>query len=102
MPAKQPRKPKTNRDDAPDMTQALRRGFTHLPPGYPDDLGPDVRALRRRLNMTQQTFSKNFGIPLATLRNWERGRTVPDQPARTLLAVIARDPEAVRLSLKAA
>ncbi len=102
MPTKQPRKTKPVSDDAPDMSEALTRGFDYLPKGYPDDLGPDARAIRKRLGMTQQSFAESFGIPLATLRNWEQGRTVPDQPARTLLAVIARDPEAVKSSLRAA
>ena len=30
-----------------------------------------------------------------TLRDWEQGRSQPDQPARAYLAVIARDPEHV-------
>jgi putative transcriptional regulator len=33
------------------------------------------------------------------LRDWEQGRTEPDQPARAYLKVIARDPERVRLIL---
>jgi len=37
--------------------------------------------------------------PLGTLRDWEQGRTQPDQPARAYLAVIAHDPEGVRKAL---
>lgn len=36
----------------------------------------------------------------ATLRNWQQGRTRPDGPARVLLAVIARHPEAVEDALR--
>jgi putative transcriptional regulator len=36
------------------------------------------------------------------LRNWEQGRTRPDGPARVLLAVIARHPEAVEDALRKA
>ena len=35
-----------------------------------------------------------------TLRDWEQGRSQPDQPARAYLAVIARDPEHVRKALQ--
>ena len=40
-----------------------------------------------------------YHIPLGTLRDWEQGRTEPDQPARAYLKVIARDPEGVRRAL---
>ena len=36
------------------------------------------------------------------LRDWEQGRTEPDQPARAYLTVIARDPEGVLRALQGA
>ena len=42
-----------------------------------------------------------FRIPLGALRDWEQGRSAPDQPARAYLTVIARDPEGVRRALPA-
>jgi len=33
------------------------------------------------------------------LRDWEQGRSAPDQPARAYLTVIAHDPEGVRRAL---
>ncbi len=62
----------------------------------------DVRALRRRLGLSQTAFAAKFGFNTATLRNWEQGRTRPDGPARVLLAVIARHPEAVEDALRKA
>jgi putative transcriptional regulator len=62
---------------------------------------PRVRTLRRVLGLTQEEFAARFHIPLGTLRDWEQGRTEPDQPARAYLKVIARDPEAVRRALQA-
>src|SRR5437879_2878635 len=53
----------------------------------------DVRAVRRRLGLSQSEFAARFGFQPATLRNWEQGRTRPDGPARVLLAVIARHPD---------
>ena len=55
----------------------------------------DVRAVRRRLGLSQTEFAAKFGFQPATLRNWEQGRTRPDGPARVLLAVIERHPDAV-------
>jgi putative transcriptional regulator len=57
---------------------------------------PRVKKLRRALGLTQQEFAARYHIPLGTLRDWEQGRTEPDQPARAYLTVIARDPEGAR------
>jgi putative transcriptional regulator len=60
----------------------------------------DVRGPRRKLGLSQSEFAGKFGFPPATLKNWEQGRTRPDGPARVLLAVIARHPEAVEDALR--
>src|ERR1041385_5334925 len=60
----------------------------------------DVRAVRKRLGLSQLEFAARFGFQPATLKNWEQGRTRPDGPARVLLAVIARHPEAVEDALR--
>jgi len=62
----------------------------------------DVRALRRKLGLSQSEFAAKFGFQPATLKNWEQGRTRPDGPARVLLAVIARHPDAVEDALRKA
>jgi putative transcriptional regulator len=62
----------------------------------------DVRAVRRKLHLSQSEFAARFGFQPATLRNWEQGRTRPDGPARVLLAVIAKHPEAVEDALRKA
>ncbi|WP_293528406.1 helix-turn-helix domain-containing protein [Phenylobacterium sp.] len=59
-----------------------------------------VRTLRRALGLTQEVFALRYHIPLGTLRDWEQGRSQPDQPARAYLAVIARDPEHVWKALE--
>ena len=60
---------------------------------------PDVRAIRRRLRMSQQEFSRVYRIPLATLKNWEQGRRQPDAPAAAYLQVIAKRPREAREAL---
>jgi putative transcriptional regulator len=61
---------------------------------------PQVKIIRRALALTQEEFAARFKIPLGTLRDWEQGRTEPDQPARSYLHVIARDPEGVSKALQ--
>lgn len=61
---------------------------------------PRVKGLRRALGLTQEEFAARYRIPVGTLRDWEQGRSEPDQPARAYLTVIARDPEGVRAALK--
>lgn len=60
---------------------------------------PRVKTMRRALGLTQEEFAARYHVPLGTLRDWEQGRTEPDQPARAYLTVIAHDPEGVRLAL---
>jgi putative transcriptional regulator len=61
---------------------------------------PRVKTIRRALGLTQEDFAARYQIPLGTLRDWEQGRTEPDQPARAYLKVIASDPQGVWESLK--
>jgi len=58
--------------------------------------------LRRRLNMTQEQFAEALGLPVATLRNWEQGRNGIDPAGKSLLILLARDPEAALATLAAA
>jgi len=60
---------------------------------------PRVKTLRRALALTQEEFAARYHIPLGTLRDWEQGRSQPDQPAKAYLTVIARDPEGVGRAL---
>lgn len=62
----------------------------------------DVRAIRRRLVMTQSRFSDTFGFSLDAVKHWEGGRRTPESSARAYLTVIDRNPEAVISALKPA
>ena len=66
----------------------------HVPPEA------DVKALRRKLGMSQSRFARSFGFGLAAVQSWEQGRR-PEGPARVLLKVIEHEPEAVRRALAA-
>jgi putative transcriptional regulator len=57
--------------------------------------GPDVKRIRANYNLSQGEFAALLGISVATLRNWEQGRRAPEGPARILLQVAAKHPEAL-------
>ncbi len=59
----------------------------------------DVRAIRRKLHMSQQTFAETYRIPLPTLKNWEQRRRHPDAPAAAYLLAISRRPEEISAAL---
>jgi putative transcriptional regulator len=60
---------------------------------------PRAKTLRRALALTQEEFAARYHIPVGTLRDWEQGRSEPDQPAVAYLKVIAHDPEGVKQAL---
>jgi putative transcriptional regulator len=55
----------------------------------------NVKAIRKLAGKTQEAFASAYHIPVGTLRDWEQGRRQPDAPARSLLAIISRDPATV-------
>lgn len=59
----------------------------------------DVLAVRARFGLSQAAFAQRFGLDVTALQAWEQGRRRPDRTARVLLAVIAREPAAVRRAL---
>jgi len=63
--------------------------------------GRRVRLLRDRLDLSQADFAGRFRIPVASLRDWEQGRRLPDAATRAYLTVIEREPEAVLRALAA-
>jgi putative transcriptional regulator len=70
------------------------RGFkVHVP----DEV--DVKAIRKRLGLTQARFSEAFGFSLDSVKNWESKRRTPEASARVLLIVIKNDPAAVLAAL---
>jgi len=55
----------------------------------------DIKGIRDSLEKSQTEFAMMIGVSVATLRNWEQGRRIPDGPAQALLRVAAQNPEAV-------
>jgi putative transcriptional regulator len=63
---------------------------------------PEVKRLRWQLELTQEAFAERYGIPVATVRDWEQGRSSPDATARSFLRAIEKGPKQVAKLLEAA
>ncbi|PAW69024.1 MAG: transcriptional regulator [Verrucomicrobiia bacterium Tous-C4TDCM] len=61
----------------------------------------DVKGLREKLGLTQKEFSGMIGVSIKTLQNWEQGRREPEGPAKALLRVVEKEPQAVLSALHA-
>ncbi|MCB1234492.1 MAG: helix-turn-helix domain-containing protein [Verrucomicrobiae bacterium] len=59
----------------------------------------DVKALRKRIGLSQGEFSRMIGVSIKTLQNWEQGRREPEGPAKALLRVVEKEPQAVLSAL---
>ena len=55
----------------------------------------DIVALRKKLNMTQIDFAKEYHINIKTLRQWEQGVRRPDLTSLAYLECISRAPEQI-------
>jgi len=56
---------------------------------------PDIKQIREGFSLSQNEFAAMLGISVKTLQNWEQGRRTPPGPARVLLQVAKRHPDAV-------
>jgi putative transcriptional regulator len=60
-----------------------------------------VREVRAHTGLSQSAFAQTFRINVSRLRDLEQGRSQPDSAVLAYLAVIDREPEAVRRALAA-
>jgi len=58
-----------------------------------------ARNVRGQTGLTQAAFAAHIGVPVETVRNWEQGKRSPRGPARALLKVIERAPDAAFAAL---
>lgn len=82
-------------DETADRTKYGVHDFT--PVHAPEKV--DVKAIRRKLGLSQSVFAAAFGLSLHALRNWEQGKRQPDPAARAYLRVIEAAPDVVRRAL---
>lgn len=79
------------------LVAAHQRGEMELEQVWPKPI--DVKAIRKRVKMSQAEFSRAYGISKRALQEWEQGGRQPDSAARAYLTVIARVPLVVRRAL---
>jgi putative transcriptional regulator len=74
------------------------------PGGNDGDRSTDAayaKGVRARTRLTQAQFAARIGVPIETVRNWEQGKRSPRGPARALLKVIDKAPQAAFAALAA-
>jgi len=77
-----------------DQARAIRRG--RRKPSRVFRFEPiKVKKLRMKLGLTQADFASMLCVSVATIRNWEQGRTYPEGAAIALLRVAEVHPHAV-------
>jgi putative transcriptional regulator len=54
-----------------------------------------IKSIRKSVAKSTAEFEERFGIPAATMNNWEQGRRKPDLAGRLLLRVIEEAPSVV-------
>lgn len=74
---------------------AIERGRAKPSRRFEVKTGNDVVRVRSRLGLSQNKFARLLGISENTLQNWEQGRRKPAGPAKILLKVAARHPQAI-------
>jgi putative transcriptional regulator len=79
------------------LVLAHDRGEIELEQVWPKPI--DVKAIRKRVKMSQAEFSRAYCISKRALQEWEQGGRQPDSAARAYLTVIAKEPAIVRRAL---
>jgi putative transcriptional regulator len=79
------------------LVLAHQRGEIEMEQVWPRPV--DVKAIRKRVKMSQSEFSRAYGISRRALQEWEQGGRQPDSAARAYLTVIAKEPVVVRRAL---
>jgi putative transcriptional regulator len=76
-----------------DGTANKQRYRVHVPENV------NVKKIRTRLGLSQETFAATYGFAVSAVRDWEQGRRRPERSARILLKIVEREPEAVSRAL---
>ena len=72
----------------------IKKGFRNPSRMFQYDT-PDIKDIRKKLQVSQVEFALMIGVSTSTLQNWEQGRREPEGPAKALLRIAEKDPEAV-------
>jgi putative transcriptional regulator len=75
--------------EIPAPPERARRLVIDKAPNYNAEA---VRAIRKRLDVSQAVFAEALNVSPSTVRSWEQGQRAPDGASRRLLEVAEREP----------
>jgi putative transcriptional regulator len=92
-----------------DLIQAMSEALAHAHgedvPGlrvHTVEIGTiDAKAIRKKLDLTQDQMATVLGTSPSGYKKWEQGKRQPSGAARTLLRIMEKEPEAVLRALSA-
>lgn len=61
----------------------------------------DIKAVRRKAQMSQAEFARAFNLSIDTIKGWEQGKRKPDTAATNYLRIIHADPDYVLRTIAA-
>jgi len=90
-----------------DLIQAMSEALAHAQGKdvagirlHSVDVGAvDAKAIRKKLDLTQDEMATVLGTSPSGYKKWEQGKRQPSGAARTLLRVMDKEPEAVLRAL---
>ncbi|MGE3371511.1 MAG: helix-turn-helix domain-containing protein [Rhizobiaceae bacterium] len=90
-----------------DLIQAMSEALAHAQGKevagirvHAVDIGTvDAKAIRKKLDLTQDQMAAALGTSPSGYKKWEQGKRQPSGAARTLLRVMEKEPEAVLRAL---
>lgn len=86
-------------DDAGRPVEGLRESLKEMRDGKtsrkhtPEQI--ILRSTRRKLELSQPEFAEIINTPVATLRDWEQGRSNPSGSAVVLCKIFTKHPEII-------
>jgi len=66
-----------------------------LPSPAPAMKPEEIRAVRKKLNVSQAVFGRLLNVPAVTILKWEHGERKPSGAALRLLEIAKRSPDAL-------
>jgi len=59
----------------------------------------DIKALRKRLNVSQAVFARMLNVSLSSVRHWEQGNRRPTGATKVLLELLMKSPDLLNYRL---
>ena len=85
---------KSSLNEAIEHAEGKREVRTHkitIKP-VPTYTAQDVKAIRKKVNMTQTLFAQMLGVSKKTIEAWEAGTNIPNGSAMRLLQIFSENP----------